>query len=148
MPLTKLTDPSKTVNSPTDYESINNILAFCKTLFDVFTSKHTTAGAHDDELLSKGRGKVSVGGGTPTLDYSSGIVSSVSDQAVGHVRVTLSTAAASTDGIHVSPTILGTGGNITPQVNMVDTTHFDIYTRDASSEALIDVAFSFAVWID
>ena len=148
MPLTKLTDPAKTINSPTVYETINNIIAFCKTMYDVFTSKHTTGGAHDDPLLQKGRGKVSFAGGAPTLDYNEGIVSSISDQATGHTRVTLSTAATSTDGIHVSVTILGTSFNITAQVNIVDTTHVDIYTRDAVSETLNDYDFSFAVSID
>lgn len=148
MALVKLTDPSKTVDSPGIYSTLNNIVAYLKEHFDVFTSKHTTTGVHNDELLSKGRGKVSLPGGAPQYDYSSGIVSGIADQAVGHTRITLSTAATSTAGIHADPVIHGTGGNISVQINVVDSTHFDVFTRDAVSEALVDVTFSFAVWID
>ena len=146
MSIVKLTDPSKTTDSPTDYETINNILSYLKGLHDVFISKHTTAGAHNDELLPKGRGRITYAGSVPTLAQSWGIVSSVSAITNG-VRVTLSTASANTSGIHTDPT--SNAPSDVPYFSPNSTTTVDIFFKDSVSEAAsYPSSFTFAVWID
>ena len=147
MPIAKLTDPSKTINSPVDYDTVNSILAYLKTLHDVFTLKHTTVGAHDDDILTRGWGKVTFSGSTPTLVSSTGIVASISDQGIGKIRVELSVAASTADDMDPNAQVHHPGGNYHAVVSVVDTDTFDVYLLDAGSEASLDVDFSFNVRI-
>lgn len=148
MAMSRLTDASKTTNSPVDYETINNLIAELKETFDAVTSKHTTSGVHDDDLLPRGRGRVTFAGGTPTLAQSWGIVSSIADTATGIVTVTLGTASSNTTGIMIAGTVESNTASVGLTYTVTDTTHVVIYLQDRASEALTDVNFTFAVWID
>lgn len=146
MAWTKITTPSKTTDSPVDYEATNTLIADAKTAHDTFTAKHDTSGNHDDDLLPKGRGRITYSGSTPTLAQNWGIVSSVAGVSNG-VRVTISTESSATTGIHVSISSNQSSDAFYYTVN--STTTIDIFFTDTVSEAAVyPTSFTFAVWID
>lgn len=148
MAMSRLTDASKTTNSPVDYETVNNLIAEMKAVYDTFVTNHTNAGVHDDDLLPRGRGRVTFSGGTPTLAQSWGIVASIADTATGVVTVTLGTPSSSTTGIMIAGMVESNAANAGLTYSVTDTSTVVIRLLDRASEAPIDVNFTFAVWID
>ena len=149
MAWTKMTESSKTVDSPVTYDTTNGLITDAKDSYDAFTARHTTAGEHDDDLLPKGRGRITYSGTTPSLAQSWGIVSTVVG-ITGGVRVTISPPSTNTTGIHVS--IMDTGGtdlNAVPRIENLTTATFDLFfenTGDTTRE--YPASFTFAVWTD
>jgi len=149
MAWTKMTESSKTVDSPVTYDTENNLITDAKDSYDVFTAKHTASGTHNDDLIPRGRGRITYSGSTPTLAQSWGVVSGVAATTNG-VRVTISTPSTNTTGIHVSVTSTDTGAaESTVQVSIVDTSHFDIFFASVGDTTYVYPAtLTFAVWTD
>lgn len=117
--------------------------------YDVTASRHTTDGAHSqDSLLPIARGKITFAGGTPSVAYSQGTFgTTIADLGTGITRITLDVAASDID-YRVSVGLIGSEAVVVPNVEVLSTTSFSIYTYDFNAVGLADTNFSFAVWVN
>lgn len=135
---------SDDVDAPTQ----NNIGGQLDDLYDALDLEHDPSdGSHDTVKVARGVFYVSTSGGTPTLETSGGIVSSVSDNGVGDIVINLSSNLAD-DGSGnyeyiVEATIVGSAGAI--YAGTLAAGSFHIQTTDMDGTAA-DVAFSGAVY--
>lgn len=115
--------------------------------YDAFTAEHSAAGAHTGgDLHPAARGLVILDGTTATLTEDDG-VTSVNRTGLGVYVITLASAAASTDGIHISVSPVGTDVGYVHLCTITSTVSIIVRIADPAS-TIVDVSFSFTVWVD
>lgn len=148
MAITRLDYVTQLPRTFATYSDINDFGDQHDDFYDSFTVEHTAGGIHDSPLLSNGAGKVTYSGGSPSLVYKSGIVSSVSSVATGRNNISLTDAATSVAGLHMDCIAQDDSAAYCFTYVTTDTSTIQVYTRDAATQSLVNVDFSFAVWSD
>lgn len=99
----KLNFVDLTVDSIATADLINDIGGNLNDAHDVVVTKHTAAGVHDDDLLTRGWAYVTQTSSAATLAASSGVVSSVTWKADGKVAISFSPNSATPAAENVIP---------------------------------------------
>lgn len=153
MGLEKISYEDKVKDSPGVSETVERFQNLQNDEFDAFTSNHDTSGIHTDILLPKGRARVDFAAGVPSLTYSTGLITGVTDVSPGVTTVTLSSAAntllsmsATATAFHVVPETLSFYTVVVAAT--ADKQGFTVATFSLNSLSFTDVTFTITIWVD